>query len=90
MHKLTIAVLLIVCSVTGASQASTTTVRYVHQWRYSPAGQNGPDYELRYEHEFWDAESTGFVLSCPKEDKTFLDVSYYMLDARFGRTEEND
>lgn len=72
-HKL---LLVIMFSVANVSFGNTATVRPLHEWSY----ENGPDYYiLRYLHEAWNNESTGFTIECRTGDKTTLTVGYTVM-----------
>jgi hypothetical protein len=59
---------------------NTATVRPLHEWSY----ENGPDYYLlRYLHEAWDNESTGFTIECRAGDKTTLSIGYTVMDNNY-------
>src|SRR5262249_40890565 len=62
---------------------NAVTVRPLHEWSY----ENGPDYYLlRYLHEAWDNESTGFTIECRAGDKTTLTVGYTVMDHNYFKT----
>jgi len=76
-HKLLLGIMFAVANV---SFGNTATVRPLHEWSY----ENGPDYYLlRYLHEAWDNESTGFTIECPTGDKTPLTVGYTVMDDNY-------
>ena len=55
-------------------------MRPLHEWSY----ENGPDYYLlRYLHEAWDNESTGFTIECRLDDKITLTVGYTIGDDNY-------
>ena len=59
---------------------NTAKVRPLHEWSY----ENSPNYYiLRYLHEAWDNESTGFTIECPAGDKTTLTVGYTVMDDNY-------
>jgi hypothetical protein len=85
MRRVALALPMIIWSIAVAPQGYATTVRHLHEWQYSKAGENGPDNVLWYIHEIWDGEGTGFVLSCDAQHKTYMDVYYSMLDDKWLR-----
>jgi hypothetical protein len=49
----------------------------MHEWSY----EQGADYYLlRYLHEAWDNESTGFTIECRAGNKTTLTINYDVMD----------
>ena len=52
----------------------------MHEWSY----EQGADYYLlRYLHEAWDNESTGFAIECHPTDKTALTIGYTVMDDNY-------
>jgi hypothetical protein len=81
MLKATLAILLIISAVAIAPDGHATTVRHVYEWEYAREGEL---HILRYVHEIWDAESSGFTISCGDDaNKTFLQVDYDMFDDNY-------
>jgi len=76
-HKLLLGIMF---SLANVSFGNTATVRPLHEWSY----ENGPNYYiLRYLHEAWDNESTGFTIECPAGDMATLTVSYTVMDDNY-------
>src|SRR5262245_41279616 len=70
----------IMFSFANVSFGNTATVRPLHEWSY----ENGQNYYiLRYLHEAWDNESTGFTIECLTGDKTPLTVGYTVMDDNY-------
>jgi hypothetical protein len=64
----------------NVSFGNAATVRPMHEWRY----EKEPDYDLlRYLHETWDTESTGFTIECRAADKKTLTVKYDVVDDNY-------
>ena len=64
----------------GLSFANAATVRPIHEWSF----EAGPDYYLlRYLHEAWDNESTGFTIECRAADKITLTINYDVMDDNY-------
>jgi hypothetical protein len=62
----------ILFAATSVSFGNATTVRYMHEWSYE---EQVDDHILRYLHESWDNESTGFTIEC-SADKSGLTIAY--------------
>jgi hypothetical protein len=61
----------------NVSFGNAATVRPMHEWSY----EQGADYYLlRYLHEAWDNESTGFTIECRAGNKTTLTINYDVMD----------
>jgi hypothetical protein len=61
----------------NVSFGNAATVRPMHEWSY----EQGADYYLlRYLHEAWDNESTGFTIECRAGNKTILTINYDIMD----------
>ena len=74
MQRLLLSILIAAGNVSFGNAA---TVRPMHEWSY----EQGADYYLlRYLHEAWDNESTGFTIECRAGDKTTLTIGYTVMD----------
>jgi hypothetical protein len=64
----------------NVSFGNATTVRSVREWSY----EKEADYHvLRYLHDAWDNESTGFTIECRAADKITLTVKYDVMDDNY-------
>jgi hypothetical protein len=64
----------------NVSVGNAATVGPMHEWNY----EKEPDYYLlRYLHETWDTESTGFTIECRAADKITLAINYDIMDDNY-------
>jgi hypothetical protein len=77
MQRLLLSILIAAGNVSSGNAA---TARPMHEWSY----EQGADYYLlRYLHEAWDNESTGFTIECRAGDKTTLTIGYTVMDDNY-------
>jgi hypothetical protein len=79
MRRLLLAIVTAAGSVTFGN---ATTVKPVREWGYEKEADN---HILRYLHEAWDNESTGFTIECHPTDKTVLTIGYSVMDDNYFR-----
>jgi hypothetical protein len=79
MRRLLLGIVIAAGSVTFGN---ATSVKPMHEWSYD---KEADDHILRYYHEAWDNESTGFTIECHSPDKTALTIGYSVVDDKYFR-----
>jgi hypothetical protein len=79
MRRLLLGIVIAAGSVTFGN---ATTVKPMHEWSYEKEAEY---HILRYYHEAWDNESSGFTIECPAPGKMALTISYSVMDDNYFR-----
>ena len=75
--------LAILFAAANTSFGNATTVRPMHEWSYE---KDADYYLLRYYHDAWDNEGTGFTIKCQAGEKIVLTIAYDAFDDNYFRS----